>query len=308
MQHSITTNAVSRPMWRVVCAFMVALLAGLMLTQKPAEAASIRVACDVYATNQVDPIVIGSGHLHNQVGNLSTNDSSTFESLYASKATSCDGKWWTNAGWFPVERYEPVSSMDVYYRGPGDQTQVHNIPNGLQLIARQVQYNCGASPLNAQNFQSTPPYSCTDNWATRLTFPACWNGWGLNPEATVYGPNRMSCPASYPIRLPEINYLINHRNTDGKVPNPLTVSAGVDQWEPYDHMHADYFFAAQDEFQHDVDLDGDGRIEHTDGGYTEKALLDLCVREAPQELAYNNARCRTSGLLPAHVRAINNHY
>jgi hypothetical protein len=31
MQHSITTNVVSRAMWRVVCAFMVALLAGLML-------------------------------------------------------------------------------------------------------------------------------------------------------------------------------------------------------------------------------------------------------------------------------------
>ena len=72
--------------------------------------------------------------------------------------------------------------------------------------------------------------------------------------------------------------------------------------------HADYFFAAQDEFQKDVDLDGDGGIEHTDGGYSEKALLDLCIREAPDALAYNDDRCRTSGLLAAHVRAINNYY
>ena len=49
MQHSITTSAVFRAMWRAACAFIVALLAGLMLTQK-AEADSFRVSCHIYAT------------------------------------------------------------------------------------------------------------------------------------------------------------------------------------------------------------------------------------------------------------------
>ena len=123
-----------------------------------------------------------------------------------------------------------------------------------------------------------------------------------------YGPNRANCPSTHPYKFPEINQLIKHPNEGGVVPNPLTVSGDDGTWHPYESMHADYFFAAQDEFQKDVDLDRDGRIEHTDGGYSEKSLLDLCVREAPDALAYNDDRCRTSGLLASHVRAINNYY
>jgi Domain of unknown function (DUF1996) len=300
-------------LWRILIIAVTMMAASLALLLAPpatdrSEAASVRVSCDIYATNRVDPIVLGSGHLHDQIGNLSTSDSSTYESLHASKATSCDGAFWTNAGWFPVEQNEPVSGVDVYYRGPGNQRQIHDIPDGLQMVAHGAKYNCGAGPLNPSPFQSSPVYSCTQNWGTSVTFPACYDGSGaLTPEHTIYGPNRTSCPSGY-TRLPEVNYLVMHKNLDGKVPMPLMVSAGVDTWESYTSMHADYFFAAQDEFQKDVDLNGDGTIQRKAGGYNETNLLDLCVRQAPDALAYNNERCRTSGLLPAHARAINNYY
>jgi hypothetical protein len=329
MQHSITTNAVSRATWRVVCAFIVVLLATLMLTPDKAEADSIRVACEDYAMNQFDPIGHAT-HLHRQIGNTSLNNDSTYESLYSHKATSCEegGKWWTNAGWFPVEGnanyFVPVGKGDLYYRGPeNNDSTIKDIPNGLQLIARntsgntigEVQYNCNASPGNPAPFQATPPYKCSDNWSTSITFPRCYDGSGvLTQEHTVYGPNRQSCPADHPYRLPEINYLVTHPNSDGKVPNPLTVSGDNGTWLPYTSMHADYFFAAQDEFQEPVDLNGDRKVQDNagttayKGGYSESSLLDLCIRKAPESLEFNNARCRAGGLLASHQRAINNYY
>jgi hypothetical protein len=328
MQHSTTTSTVSRAMWRLVCTFIVALLAALMLTQK-AEADSIRVACAVYATNQYDPIGLAT-HLHQQVGNKSLNNESTYQSLHSNLDTSCEegGEWWTNAGWAPVEgnaNYaEPVRMFDMYYRGPeSNDSTISNIPNGLQLIARntagnnidEVSYNCNAGPGDSVPFHTSPPYGCSQNFSTRVVFPRCYDGSGiLTSTHTVYGPNRQSCPSGYPVRIPEINYLILHPNTDGRIPNPLQVSGDDGTWLPYTSMHADYFFAAQDQFSRAVDLNGDGRIQDNagtasyDGGYSESSLLDLCIREAPDSLEFPSARCRAGGLLPQHQRAINNYY
>ena len=75
-----------------------------------------------------------------------------------------------------MERNEPVSKVLVYYRGPGDQTRIHDIPNGLQLLGKRALYDCVSSPGDSTPEQSTPPYGCTKNWSTHVTFPACWNG------------------------------------------------------------------------------------------------------------------------------------
>jgi len=301
-------------LWRVGAVLLLVLLLAVLLAAR-AEAASIRVSCSVYDTNRVDPIAFAE-HLHTQFGNLSTSNSSTADTLYASKATSCNAPWWTNAGWVPVERYEPVPNVIVYYRAPGDQTQVVNIPHGMKLIAKntpgnlmnEILYSCGSSPGNAQPTQATPPYNCQENWATLVLFPRCWDGIGVEPTDVVYGPNRQSCPSAHPYMLPEITELVRHPNADGVVPNPLQISAGVDAWEDYTYMHGDYFFAAQDEMNSRVDLDGDGTIEHTDGGYSEKSLMNLCLRRAPDALEFNNERCRAGGLLSWHKQAIENYY
>jgi hypothetical protein len=323
MQHSITTSAVFRAMWRMACAFIVVLLAALMLTQK-AEADSIRVSCNIYAINEFDPIG-HAHHQHRQFGNTSLTNESTGDSLYADKDTSCEdgGEWWTNAGWFPEESNEPVPNAIVYYRGPeADDSRIVDIPRGLELIGKndlnvlgaEVQYNCGASPGDTAPLQATPPYYCTDNWATHVRFPRCWDGIGIEHTDVIYGPNRQSCPSTHPYMLPEINYLIRHPNSDGVVPNPLQVSGDDGAWLPYTSMHADYFFAAQDEFSRAVDLNGDGRIQDNagtasyDGGYSESSLMDLCIRKAPDSLEFNNERCRSGGLLASQQTAINNYY
>lgn len=284
----------------------------MMVLPDDAQAASNRIPCDIYATNRVDPIA-STLHLHRQFGNTSTSNTSTGDSLYANKDTSCDASWWTNAGWFPVERYEPVAGTIVYYRAPGDASEVVDIPRGMELIAHKVAYSCGSSPGDAQPTQDTPPYGCTQNWSTQIQFPRCWNGVGNDSTDVVYGPNRQDCPADHPYKLMEVNFLVRHLNTDGKVPNPLQVSMGVDQWGSYKDMHADYIFAAQDEFLEDVDLNGNGKLDNVDpatydGTYSEMNLLDLCLRKAPPTLEFNNSRCRVGGLLPAQQKALTAYY
>ncbi len=244
-----------------------------MLTQKAADAQQIKVHCEVYATNYVDPIALAP-HLHHQIGNTSTTNSSTGDSLFNNPTTSCNEGWLTSAGWFPVERNESVKGVNVYYRAPGDQRTIKAIPTGLQLLATEqsanvsgTKYNCNEGP-----FQDTPPYGCRTNWATSINFPDCINTSRLADESTnaVYSRNGV-CPSTHPYRIPRINYLVLHDNADGVVPNPLRVSAGVNAWEDYTFMHADYFAANQPVFNNE--------------------LLDLCLRDAPDSVTFASPRC-----------------
>jgi Domain of unknown function (DUF1996) len=258
--------------WRVGGALLLAVpLAAVLLgvLAAPANATQIKVHCEVYATNHVDPIAF-SDHLHHQIGNTSTTNKSTANSLLNNRSTSCDEGWFTTAGWFPVERYESVSGVNVYYRAPGDQTKIANVPKGLQLLGTREEYVCNGEG-SGSGLQDTPVYGCNRSWSTRVIFPWCWNGFSLDERATVYGPTNGTCPASHPIRLPQINYLVMHKNTDGRVPNPLQVSAGIDEWQNYTFMHADYFAANQPVFNNE--------------------LLDLCLRDAPDRVLFASPRC-----------------
>jgi len=196
-----------------------------------------------------------------------------------------------------VERYEYVLDAIVYYSAPGDQTKIVNLMQGMEVIGKnepnnsmlEIFYSCGSSPGDAQ---PAPTHDCTKNWATIVRFPRYWDGFGIENTDAYMDQTVKDCPATHPYKLPEINILVRHPNGDGKVPKPLQVSTGVDEAGGYTHMHGDYICAAQREMNLDTGLDGDGKIEHTDGGYSEKALMDLCLREAPDELEFNNERCR----------------
>ena len=119
---------------------LLAVLLGPLAARADAQT-QIKVHCEIYATNHLDPIAFSS-HLHNQIGNTSTTNDSTASSYFNNPSTSCDRSWFTSAGWFPVERYEPVSGVNVYYRAPGDQTKINAIPMRLQHLASQERYNC----------------------------------------------------------------------------------------------------------------------------------------------------------------------
>jgi hypothetical protein len=252
---------------------LTAMLLGLLAGRADAKP-QIKVNCKVYATNHVDPIA-SSPHLHHQIGNTSTTSSSTGDGLLNNRGTSCDEGWFTSAGWFPVERNESVKGVNVYYRAPGDRKTIKPIPKGLQLLATEqsgsivsgTKYNCNKGP-----FRDSPPYGCRGSWATSIAFPDCIDTSRLANEATnaVYSRNGV-CPSTHRYRIPRISYLVMHDNADGVVPNPLRVSAGVNAWEGYAFMHADYFAANQPVFNNE--------------------LLDLCLRDAPDRVAFASPRC-----------------
>lgn len=272
---SATHTTKAAPLVRVMCALIAALAFYVLLAAAPAQARpQIKAHCEVYATNHVDPIAF-SEHLHNQIGNTSTTNKSTGDSLFNSPQSSCVESgagpitWFTSAGWFPVERNETdIQGVNVYYRAPEPEDAVRAIPKGLQLLAVDQDYNCG----RGDPFQATPPYSCTGNWSTSVTFPDCIDPNQLGNEATNAVPLRNGqCPADHPYRIPRINFLVTHDNRDGHVTNPLEVSAGFDAWEDYTFMHADYFSANQPVFNNE--------------------LIDLCLRDAPDSVQFADSRC-----------------
>jgi hypothetical protein len=263
-----TTTGGRARFWRIGGALLVVLLLAVLFATPADAEPRIKVGgCEVYATNYVDPIAF-TDHLHHHFGNTSTTNQSTVQSLFNAGlgATSCKEDWFTSAAWFPVEQNEPVNRIAVYYRAPGDQAEVRSIPEGLQLVAVDQQYNCNQGP-----FQDTPPYGCAGEWSTRIIFPDCWDTKSLEEEHTVSSNARGECPSTHPYRIPKINYLIGHENPDGVVPNPLQVSAGINEWHDWTSMHADYFAANQPVFNSE--------------------LLDLCLRNAPDSVTVADPRC-----------------
>jgi hypothetical protein len=258
-----------RSLVRVLGALIGALVFYLVLAS-PANAAQIKVHCEVYATNHVDPIAFAH-HLHRQIGNTSTTNESTGKSLFNNHSTSCDQEWFTSAGWFPVERYESVTGVNVYYRAHGDQKKIKAIPKGLQLLATEQKYVCNGDG-SGSGLQSTPVYGCKYDWATSVAFPDCINTSRLADEATNAVNSRSGvCPSTHPYRIPEISFLVMHANADGRVPKPLTVSMGEGEWGSWSNMHADYFAANQPALNEE--------------------LLDLCLRDAPEDVHHADPRC-----------------
>ncbi len=219
-----------RKFWLMGGALLLTVLLAVLLAARPAEAEPrIKVSgCNVYATNRVDPIAF-SQHLHHHFGNTTTTNTSTGASLVAANRTSCKTPWFTSAGWFPMAQQPPLLSKNqvaVYYRAPGDQTQVRAIPTGLGIVSHEVYLNSGGSTVT-------------------VTFPDCWDQGRLNPANMVKSRNGV-CPSTHPYRIPRIFFLIRY---NGTVTSQTMISSGVDSWAPFGSvMHADYLAANQPVF------------------------------------------------------------
>jgi hypothetical protein len=249
-----------RRFWLLGGALLLTLLLGVLLAARPADASTrIKLNCDVYATNRFDPIVVGSGHLHNQHGNRETNDFSTGKSLMdpppSTPETSCTFPWWTSAGWFPVVRdpqgrvvplVSGTKEVVVYYRAPGDPTKVQPIPTGLQLLTNDWKFQDGNGGVATSSDRIT------------LLFPDCWDGnrASLLDDIPPGDPDRVSpsnmvasrngvCPSTHPYRIPRLSFVFRYTRA---INSQFQVSSGVDAWAPFSTMHADYLAANQPVF------------------------------------------------------------
>jgi hypothetical protein len=221
-----------RRFWLMGGALLLTLLLGVLLAARPADASTrILIRCTVYDRNMEDPIFF-TEHLHDHIGNTTTTDSSTGESLKAANETSCDKPWFTSAGWFPVARdpggrfvpLAPRNQVIVYYRNPGDATDLQPIPTGLGIFTNDIKIKSSGDRVT-------------------LTFPDCWNERSLKPADMVRS-RQGNCPSEYSYRIPRVSYVIRY---SGTITSETQVSAGVDEWAPFrSGMHADYLAANQD--------------------------------------------------------------
>ena len=227
-----------RRFWLMGGALLLTLLLGVLLAARPADASTrILIRCTVYDRNMEDPIFF-TEHLHDHIGNTTTTDSSTGESLKAANETSCDKPWFTSAGWFPVARdpggrfvpLAPRNQVIVYYRNPGDATDLRPIPTGLGIFTNDIKIKSSGDRVT-------------------LTFPDCWNERSLKPADMVRS-RQGNCPSEYSYRIPRVSYVIRY---SGTITSETQVSAGVDEWAPFrSGMHADYLAANQDVFNEEL--------------------------------------------------------
>ncbi len=205
-----------------------------------------------------DPIVFpgqpGVSHLHQFLGNVTTNASSTYDSLRAAPATTCTPNADKAAYWAPALLVSgtPVSPQLVsfYYRGTrATYQQVVPFPAGLRFIAGDSHAtapqgaitswscvdNAGNASLTAAEVPTCPPGTIV---RFRLTFPNCWDG--VNLDSTDHK-SHMSyavngrCDVGHPVVVPQIEMLARFPTQGGP---GVTLSSGGQY-----SVHADFFNA-----------------------------------------------------------------
>jgi uncharacterized protein DUF1996 len=203
-----------------------------------------------------DPIVSpgapGASHFHDFFGNVSTNASSTRESLVRA-GTTCRRSADRSGYWVPrlFVNGQPVTPIraQIYYVTAGKNPRtVRPFPAGLKVIAgastalgpqdpRVTSWHCG--PDSGVRQQTEVP-TCPDGDRLRLQvrFPDCWNGRNTDlPGHKVHMAYslRGRCPSGYPVSVPRI--IMNVVYPFGGGPG-VTLSSGSQYT-----AHADFFNA-----------------------------------------------------------------
>jgi hypothetical protein len=191
---------------------MVALasLVGLLSLPSPSALAAnppkFKVLCKHSHFAREDPIVAPgemSAHMHDFLGNTTTNKDSTYASMRAGDST-CSAVGDTAGYWVPtvLDGNGGVISpqaMTVYYRGGPNGEHVTPTPADLRMV----------SPVFV--------YGSTDT--INVKFPPCWDGVLTHVNDTSHmawprnkiGASSGDCPSTNPIRLPAVSLNIRYR-------------------------------------------------------------------------------------------------
>jgi hypothetical protein len=193
-----------------------------------------------------DPIVYpgqpGAAHMHQFIGNPSTNAYSTFESMsdpLLRPNVKCElhndtGGYWVPTLHKPDGTPVPVSHSLFYYRGPAGVAQ---IPQGLKMLAG----GNTLQPPNPTGAQKSLSWACTDSSPFYTQPPDCTS---LNtffrahihfPSCVAVDPNTQQplldsfdhrshmayptsgrCPSTHPLRIPKISYHVVYALKNGK--------------------------------------------------------------------------------------------
>jgi hypothetical protein len=202
---------------------------------------NFRMACAYSHFGYDDPIVYpgqpGKSHLHMFFGNTRTDAYTTTNSLVNSGGGSCNGFELNRSGYWTPAMLDGKGNIVVpdqiilYYKTKHPSETVA-MPQGLKMIAgnprnesftanQRLGWSCGASGTSYNKSNRIPNNCGSDPINAYIQFPFCWDGKNLDSSDHMshmaYVNDNQSCPASHPVRLPQITILLYFPagNTDG---------------------------------------------------------------------------------------------
>jgi hypothetical protein len=221
-------------------------------------------------TAPVDPIIAfgepNGSHLHQFIGNNSTDENSTLDSLRAG-TTDCHTDGDLSAYWIPVlsidgAQEDPVNII-VYYRlGKGRTPGVDLVeapPAGLQMISGNsmaqgpqpvgvVHWKCGAQGTErvANPNLLDCPADGNGPLFSNVFFQTCWDGdsteWDGGDHLRRHDQVTGDCPPAFPIMLPEIHIQTRYSWEGIGAEHTFTLSSLDSKWT----LHGDFFNAWDD--------------------------------------------------------------
>jgi hypothetical protein len=206
------------------------LLAGAPLASTETKDGKFIVKCGFSHRKHVDPIVAPgkiSGHLHDFYGNRSTAADSTYTSMTAAR-TTCTHSADTAAYWAPTiydarnRAVKAVTAFAYYRNKPVRFSKTVPFPADFRMLAGGV----GTYPATFWKcFRQAdvhryrrPPKCVGDFLVGTVLFPNCWDGVrrdSRDHRSHVTYPVRSACPATHPVKLPDVRFFVRYPKGSG---------------------------------------------------------------------------------------------
>ena len=204
---------------------------------------SFRVECELSHQRKIDPITAPMGvgpHMHDFFGNTSVVASSTYASMRAA-ASNCSVTSDRAGYWSPTliapdgDRIQPERAVFYYRNRPVDYGRTTTFPPDLRMVAGgmfpNAYWTCdGESDMGfSTRKRSIPNCGAGGKVKLHVFFPSCWDGvrldsrnhrshvaYGLDIEGRVAGTDPLRCPASHPVKIPQLDFRVLYDVSDGR--------------------------------------------------------------------------------------------
>lgn len=226
---------------------------------------AFRTMCKRSHFNRDDSLVYpgqsGRAHLHMYWGNTASDANSTAESIRTSGNSTCGGGIANRSTyWVPamIDTSDgsviDMSYADVYYKTGYSgikNEQIKPIPRGLRMIAGDMlkttkdqwfSYHDFVCEANGKRETAIPGGCTSGQLLMQISFPQCWNGRDLtapdNKSHMAYASG--SCPASHPVPLPTISYIVHFPIPAGRNTSNWRLSSDNYIGQGGNSIHADW--------------------------------------------------------------------
>ncbi|MEM7274852.1 MAG: DUF1996 domain-containing protein [Actinomycetota bacterium] len=230
-----------------------------------------RAACEYSHFAYDDPIIYpnqpGGSHLHMFFGNTEVHAGTTTDQLVNRGGGTCNGFELNRSGYWTPALLDGRGNVIVpdaiilYYKSK-DTANVQRMPQGLKMVSGNtgaesftasdfLHWSCGGSGA-AYNKTNRIPDCGGDYLNATIAFPQCWDGRNLDSadhrsHMALVSPH-VPCPASHPVRLPQITILL-YFPSEGWTSDWHLSSDNLDGFNsgPGGSLHADWWGGWNDE-------------------------------------------------------------